>query len=191
MGGEEGAQRLREELGQRIGVRQHPDLAGETAGIGAEVLPKPFGLRQHDARVLEKRAAGLGRRDAVARSHQERRTQRLLHVADAGARGSQREMGALGAVGNAAGLRDVPEQAEVGEIEAHDGSLRIIRREAYAKRILRPRYLSLIFRAMRSNSFPGACARAASGLRWRTCGRRCGGRSHPLGTLAKRQSAGA
>ena len=94
-----------QELGQRIGVGQHPDLAGEPAGIGAEVLAQPLGLRQHGAGVLQQGAAGLGRRDAMPRPHQQRRAQRLLHVADAGAGRGQRQMGALGAVGDAAGLR--------------------------------------------------------------------------------------
>ena len=64
--GEERAQRLRQELGQRVGVRQHPDLAGEPAAIGAEVFVQALGLAQDGARMLQQRAAGLGRRDALA-----------------------------------------------------------------------------------------------------------------------------
>ena len=62
MRGQERAQRLGQELGERIGVGQHPDLAGEAAGIGAEVLAQALGLAQDGARVLQQRAAGLGRR---------------------------------------------------------------------------------------------------------------------------------
>ena len=97
MGGEERAQRLGQEFGQRIGVGEHPDLAGEPAGIGAEVLAQPLGLAQDRARVLQQRAAGLGRGHALPPAHEQRGAERLLHVADARGGCSQREMRALGA----------------------------------------------------------------------------------------------
>ena len=65
MRGQERAQRLGQEFGERVGVGQHPDLAGEPAGIGAEVFAQPLGLAQDGARVLQQRAAGLGRGDAL------------------------------------------------------------------------------------------------------------------------------
>ena len=132
MGGEERAQRLGQEFGQRVGVGQHPDLAGEPAGIGAEVLAQPLGLLQHGAGVLQQRPAGLGRGDAMARPDQQRRAERLLHVADAGRGGGQRQMGALGAVGDAAGLHHMAKQAEIGEVEAH-GSLRHFAKDRLSK----------------------------------------------------------
>ena len=119
MGGQERAQRLGQEFGQGVGVGQHPDLAGEPAGIGAEVLAQPFGLLQHGAGVLQQGPAGLGRGDAVPGADQQRRAQRLLHVADAGRGGGQRQMGPLGAVGDGARLHHVAKQAEIGEVEAH------------------------------------------------------------------------
>ena len=78
MRGEERAQRLGQELGQRIGVREHAHLAGEPARIGAEVLAQPLGLRQHGARMLQQRAAGLRRRHALPAARQQRRAERLL-----------------------------------------------------------------------------------------------------------------
>ena len=119
MGGEEGAQGLGQEFGQRIGVGEHPHLPREPAGIGAEVLAQPFGLLQHGAGVGQQGPAGLGRADAVAGADQERGAERLLHVADAGRGRGQRQMGALGAVGDGAGLHHVAKQAEIGEVEAH------------------------------------------------------------------------
>ena len=116
---------LREEFGERIGVGQHPDLAGEPTGIGAQVLAQAFGLPQDRARVLQQRAAGLGRRHPAPPAHQKRGTKRVLHVADAGGGGRQRQIGALGAMRDAAGIDHVAEQAEIGEIKAHgDRSLR-------------------------------------------------------------------
>ena len=59
----------------------------------------------------------------LSQTFQERRAQRLLHVADAGAGRRQRQIGAFRAVRNRARLDDMPKQAEVGEIEAHGASL--------------------------------------------------------------------
>ena len=86
MRGEERAQRVGQELGQRIGVGQDADLADKPAGIGAEILAQPLGLREDGAGMLQQRAAGLGRRHALPAADQQRRADRLLHVADAGAR---------------------------------------------------------------------------------------------------------
>ena len=47
--------------------------------------------------------------------------------------GGQRQMGALRAVGDAAGFHDVAEQAQVGEIEAHAFKPSHFTKEAYRK----------------------------------------------------------
>jgi hypothetical protein len=127
MGGEERAQRLGQELGQRIGVGEHANLPGESAGIGAEILAQPLGLAQDGARVLQQRAAGLRRRHALPPAHQQRGAERLLHVADARGGCGEREMRALGAARDAAGLDHVPEQAEIGQIEAHGSRTAFLR----------------------------------------------------------------
>ena len=119
MGGQEGAQRLGQEFGQRVGVGQHPHLAGEPARIGAEVLAQPLGLPENRARMLEQRAAGLRRRDPAAAAHQQRRAERLLHVADAGAGGGERQMRAFRAMRDAPRLDHMAEQTEIGEVETH------------------------------------------------------------------------
>jgi hypothetical protein len=69
--------------------------------------------------MVQQCAAGLGRGDAMARPDQQRRAQGLLHVADAGRGGGQRQMGALGAVGDGARLNHVAKQAQIGEVETH------------------------------------------------------------------------
>ena len=119
MRGQERAQGLGQELGERIGVRQDADLAGEPARIGPEVFAHPFGLRQDRAGVLQQGAARLRRRHPLAVAHQERGAERLLHVADARAGSGERQVGALGAMGDRARLHHVAEQAEVGEVETH------------------------------------------------------------------------
>ena len=135
MGGEERAQRLGQEFGQRIGVGQHAHLSGHAAGIGAEVFAQPLGLFEDDAGVLQQGPAGLGRRDALPAAHQQRRAERLLHVADAGAGGRQRQIGALRAVGDAAGIDDVAKQAQISEVKSHGSSFAIWRRQTTKKHI--------------------------------------------------------
>ena len=155
MRGQERAQRLGQEFGQRIGVGEHPDLAGEAAGIGAEVLAQPLGLAQDRARMLQQGAAGLGRGHALTSAHQQRRAQRLLHVADAGGGRGQREMRALRPAGDAAGLDHVAKQAQIGEVESHVGRVGTLRlwadlpsdltKESYSKNLLCARSLGIIF----------------------------------------------
>ncbi len=121
MGGKKRAQRLGQEFGERIGVGKHAHLARHAARIGAEVLAQPFGLRQHGARVLQQRAAGLRRRHARPAARQQHRAERAFHVADSRAGGSERKMRAFRAMRDAARLDDMAEQAEIDQIEAHGG----------------------------------------------------------------------
>ena len=117
--GQEGAQGLGQELGQRIGVGEDADLAGEPARIGAEVLAQALGLGQQGAGMLEQRAAGRGRHHALAAAQEEGRPERLFHVADAGAGRRQRQMGPLRPMGDASGLDHMAEEAKIGQIELH------------------------------------------------------------------------
>ena len=94
---EKRAQRLGQKFGERVGVGQHPDLACKPARIGAEILAQPLGLAQNGARMLQERAAGLGRGDALAPAHQQRRPERVFHIANARGSGREREMRAFGA----------------------------------------------------------------------------------------------
>ena len=66
--------------------------------------------------MLQQGAAGLRRFDAGAAAHQKRSAECELHLADAGGGGRQGQVRPLGAVGNAAGLNDMPEQIQVGQI---------------------------------------------------------------------------
>jgi hypothetical protein len=121
--GKERAQRFRQKFGKRVGVGEYPDLAGEAAGIGAKVLAQALGLAQDRARVLQQRAAGLGRGHPLPSAHEQRRAQRLFHVTNARAGGSQREMRPRGAARDAPRLDHVAKQAEIGQVEAHQSDL--------------------------------------------------------------------
>ena len=98
-----------------------------------EVAMHAFELLQHDARMLDQGAPGLGRLYALALAVQQRDPERGLHIADARARRSDREMRPLGAMGDAAGLDDIQKQPQIGEIEAH----RLIRGFAIGEASLR------------------------------------------------------
>jgi hypothetical protein len=122
--GQERAQRFGQEFRERVGIGKHSDLAGEPAGIDAEVLAKPLGLTQDHTCMLQQRAAGLGRRHPLPAAHEQRRAQRFLHVANARACGRQREMRALGTAGDAPRLDHVAKHAQIGEVEAHGLAVR-------------------------------------------------------------------
>ena len=83
--------------------------------------------------MLQQRAAGLRRRHALTAAQQQRGAQRLFHVADTRGGRREREVGAPGAMGDAARLDHVAEQAEVGKVEAQQRSLRGLTKARYAK----------------------------------------------------------
>jgi hypothetical protein len=126
---EELAQRLGQEFRERVGVRENSHLPGRAARIGAEVLAQARRLRQHGAGVLQQGAAGGRRRHALAAAHQERRSERLLHVADARRGGRERKVRPVGAVRDGACLDDVAEEAEIDEIEVHAAFRAFVGRE--------------------------------------------------------------
>jgi hypothetical protein len=111
-------------------------LAGEPARIGAQVLLQALALRQDRARVLQQRAAGLGRRHARPAAHQQFGAEAEFHLADAGRGGGQRQIGAHRAMGDAARLDDVTEQVEIGEVEAHGTLPSYSAKAGYVKHIL-------------------------------------------------------
>jgi hypothetical protein len=116
---QEQAQRLGQELGQRVRIRQQPHVSLEAVGVLAELAAHAFGLLQQQARVVNQRAPGRRRLHALAIAVQERRAQLELHVADTRAGGGHGQVHALGAGGDAAGFDDVQEQPQVREVEAH------------------------------------------------------------------------
>ena len=119
IGVEKRTERLRQELGQRIGIGQNPHLAGETTGIRGEVLLKLVGLRQDGPGVLQQHAPRLRRHNALPATHQQFGAKGLLKLADAGGSRRQRQIQSLGAMGNAASFYNMPKKTEVGKIEPH------------------------------------------------------------------------
>ena len=67
------------------------------------------------------RPAGVGD-DALPAAHKKGRAERLLHVADSGARGGQRQMGPLGPVGDASRLDHMAKKAKIRQVELHRAS---------------------------------------------------------------------
>lgn len=118
-----GREEIREQPGQMLRqgrcVGQHAHAALQSARIGRKLAAHGVDLLQHDAGMVEQAAPGIGQLHAAPAALQQRHVEHLLHAADARAGRRQGKVRALGAVRDAAGLGDVAEQAEIGEIEAH------------------------------------------------------------------------
>ena len=88
-----------------------------------------LGLAQDRARMLQQRAAGRRWYHTLPSAREQRDAECVLHVANPGRGGGERQVPAFGAAGDAAGLDDVAEQAEIGKIEAHEGGGPFVFRE--------------------------------------------------------------
>ena len=140
IGHQERTQRLRQELGERVGIGQHPHLAGEPARIRRQVFPQTVGLRQDSARVLQQRAPGRRRHDALAAAHQQFGAESEFHFADAGRSRGERQIGARRTMRDAARLDDVAEKIEIREIEAHWGTTFLFREGRLHKTHIAPKH---------------------------------------------------
>src|ERR1051325_4236377 len=109
-------------LVDRCGVGEQPDAAGQSARERAEIAAHPVDLTDDDPRVLDETASGRRQRDAATIPHQQWDAERVLHAADACARGSKRHVRPFCAMRDAARLGNAKEQPQVREIETH-GSL--------------------------------------------------------------------
>ncbi len=130
MGGEEIAERLRQEFGQRIGIGQEANLPLDAFGILRELAVHALCLLQQHARVMNEGAARRRRLHTLALAVQQGRAERRLHIADARARSGDGEMHALGAMRDAARFDDIEKQPQIAEIETHGNGLRILRSKA-------------------------------------------------------------
>ena len=102
--------------------------------------------------MLQQRPPGLRRNHALARPQQERGAQRLLHIADLRARGSERGGWRALPRANASGLHHMPEQAQVRKIEAHRLPSDCTK-AAYLKCALQARHGRIIFAPGEATSF--------------------------------------
>ena len=127
MAGEEGGQRVWQKLGHGGGVAEQAYLAFEAGGELRQVGLHVVHLPGDGAGVVQQRAARLGGFGAAPAALQQRHVQGFLHAAYAGAGRGQRQVRQPCAGGNAAAFRDVDEQLEVGQVEAHGISLWIMR----------------------------------------------------------------
>jgi hypothetical protein len=100
-----------------------------------EILAQSFCLLQDEPRVLQEGAAGLRGRHTLAAANEQRRAERLLHVADSGRGGGKREMGTVGPAGDASRFHYMAEQPQIAQVEAH-GLLSLFAKEYYANFLL-------------------------------------------------------
>ena len=117
--GQEGGQEPRQVLAEGRGIRQHPHGAGEAARMHAELPLQRLDLPQDEPRMVDDTLAGRGQRHAAPVARQKGDAECLLHAADALACRGEGEVGAAGAVRDAAGFGDVKEKPQIDQIEAH------------------------------------------------------------------------
>src|SRR6185295_7811812 len=112
-----------QELRERVGVGHQPDVALQAVGVFAQLAAHALSLLQQQACVMDEGAAGRCRLHALPIAVQQRGAELDLHVADSRARRGHRQVHAIGAGGDAAGLYDVQEEFEIGQVEAHGGAV--------------------------------------------------------------------
>ena len=148
-----GREEIRKQPGQVLrqgrGVGQHAHAAFQPTRIGRKLAAHGVDLLQHDAGMVEQAAPGIGQPHAAPAALQQRHVEHLLHAADACAGRRQCKVRALGAVRDAAGLGDVAEQAEIGEVEAHG--------QAYVRTEGRVHILRIVLTPSAANRPPWLC----------------------------------
>ena len=118
MGREEGTERLGQELGQGVGVREDPDLPGEPAGEGGEILLQALALSEEGPGA----GRGCGRPGSApppAGSAPGGARQAISPCCGCGCSPPRAPDAPARAMGDAAGVDDVLEEVEVGQIELH------------------------------------------------------------------------
>ncbi len=96
----------------------------EALAVFAELAAQALHLLQHDACMVQQRAAGLGGAHALRVAREQRAAERVFHAAHALAGRGERHVRALGAGREAARFDNVDEEPQVGEIESHGEAAR-------------------------------------------------------------------
>lgn len=105
-------------------------MALEAACVVAEFAPHALHLLEHETRMTHQCGPGGRRPNAAALTLEQGNPEHRLHAANTRACGSQGHIGPVGAAGNTGSLGHMEEQAQIGQVEAHDGAFSI--RPAFA-----------------------------------------------------------
>src|SRR5471030_258260 len=116
---EEMAHRPRQEFSQRVGVREEPYRAPEPVRELAEVVVQALHGSERTASVAQQRTPCLCGQNTKPLAREQRHTNRLFHLLDASACGTECEVDARRPVRDAAGLHHRDEQPQVCYIETH------------------------------------------------------------------------
>jgi len=116
---QERGERFRKMLRQPYGVGEQMDARPDTTGEAREIATHGVDIVQDQPRMIEQALARGGQGDPAAATREQRNPERILESLDPLARRRQREMGAVGAAGDAARVGDGHEKLEVDQIETH------------------------------------------------------------------------
>src|SRR5262249_34127247 len=88
-------------------------------GKARQIATHRIDVVDHQPRVIEQALAGGGQLDATAAALEQGDAERLLQSLDSCAGGGECEVAAVGAVRDAAAVRDGNEKLQVDQVEAH------------------------------------------------------------------------
>ena len=107
-------------FGEAGGVGEQMNAGLQPPGVAGEIAAQHLDVVQHDAGMAEQALARRGERDAApAALEQARLPSACSETLDPRAGGRQRQIGAGGAMGDAARLRHRDKQPEVNQVEPH------------------------------------------------------------------------
>ncbi|MNN08985.1 hypothetical protein D3C81_1218540 [compost metagenome] len=118
IGGQEAAQRGRQ-AGHGAAVGVDPDMPFGAVGMALHLALQAFHVFHDGLRVAQYRFAGRCQRHALLGAVEQRHAHRLFQVLETVARRRRRQVHIRGAAGDAPGLCDGKEYAQVGQFETH------------------------------------------------------------------------
>lgn len=119
--GEKTGQHLGEKFGHCRGVGEDADVPGGIGAVFGEFALQVIHLTHDQPRVLQQALAGRGQLDTATVAVQQAAAELAFQCLDPRTGSGRREKRLARALGQAGGLGDMDEQAQVGQIEMHGG----------------------------------------------------------------------
>lgn len=119
MRAQEGGERPRQMFREPGGIGEQVHARAQAARKAGEIAAHRFHILNNQARVVEQTFAGGCEFDAAASTLEQRHAERRLQALDPRAGRGQREVAAIGAACDAAGIGHCDEELEIDQIETH------------------------------------------------------------------------